>query len=112
MKPGQRHTLSARARMTAARTGRRHSPATRQKISAGNIGKHSGYLPSPQHRAAVSAALKGKPKPVEHADKISDAHIAYHERVNPPASAAERHRREKWRQYKRALRARRRAQQK
>ena len=46
---------------------------------------------------------------IDHCDKISDAHIAYHERVNPPLSPAERHRREKRRVYKRALRARRRA---
>ena len=106
--PGFKHSPEACARIAAANVGRRHSPETRAKISAGNRGKHSNMTPSPGQRAAVSAALKGKPKPVEHADKISDAHIAYHDRVNPPSSPGERHRREKRRQYKRALRARRR----
>jgi hypothetical protein len=105
---GWRHSDEARARMTAARTGRRHTPETKAKISASNIGKHSREISAAQ-RAAVSAALKGVPFTVDHCDKISDAHIAYHERVNPPASAAARHKRERWRTYKRALRARRRA---
>ena len=92
--------------MTAARTGRRHSPQTRAKIAASNIGKHSDQEISAKQRAAVSAALKGKPKPFEQRDRISQAHIA---RRPPNLPLREVQRLEARRKYKRALRARRRA---
>ena len=105
---GWRHSDESRAKMTAARTGKHHSPETRAKISASNVGKHDKEI-SAAERAAVSAANKDRPFTIEHADKISDAHILYNERTNPPSSEAERQQRESRRLCKRALRARRRA---
>ena len=106
--PNWRHTDEARARIAAANVGRRHTAATRHKIAQANRRRKYKKI-SAEHRAAISAANKDRLFTIDHCDKISDAHIAYHERVNPPLSPAERHRREKRRVYKRALRARRRA---
>ena len=92
--------------MSAAHTGKRQTAETRAKIAASNIGKHSSNLPSAKQRAAVSAAQRGKPKPLQQRERISQAHIA---RRPPDLPLREVHRREKWRLYKRALRARRRA---
>lgn len=92
--------------MSAARTGRRHTAASKAKIAAANRRREYGDL-SPEHRAAISAANKDRLFTLEHADRISDALIAYYARVSPPSSAAERGRREARRLYKRALRARR-----
>ena len=107
--PGFKHSPETRARLSAAHVGKRHSPETRQKISAANIGKHSDKKISPEHRAAVSAANRGKEFSLTHRERISATLIAYYERVSPPSSPAERHRRERWREYKRALLERRRA---
>jgi hypothetical protein len=63
---------------------------------------------TPSHRAAISAANKGRPFTVEHRERISEAMLAHYERVSPPMSPAQRAWREHRRQYKRDLREQRR----
>jgi hypothetical protein len=79
-------------------------PETREKIAAANIGKHSDKKISAEHRAAVSAANRGREFSSQHRERISAALIAFYERVSPPMSPAERLRREARRQYNRQRR--------
>jgi hypothetical protein len=104
---GWRHSNESRARIAAANLGRRHTTETREKIADANRRRQYTKL-SPEHRAAVSAANRGRPFSSQHCDRISEALIAFYERVSPPASAAARAWREHRRLCKRALRGRRR----
>jgi group I intron endonuclease len=61
-KPGTPHTEQIRASMIAFHTGRIRSDATRQKQRAAKIGTRQ----TAEHRASISAALKGKPKSEAH----------------------------------------------
>ena len=105
---GFRHTPSARARMTAAHTGKRHSPEVRAKISAGNIGLKLGLKASDAAKAKMSASRRGKRFTSEHCDALSQALLDFYQRTHPPLSPAERARREARRIYKRDLREQRR----
>lgn len=94
--------------MAAAHTGKRHSPATRRKISEGQRGLRLGQKLSEDHKAALSAGRRGMRFAREHCDNLSQALLDFYARTRP-CGPAERARREARRQYKRALRARRRA---
>jgi hypothetical protein len=107
-RPGWKHSPETRARTAAANIGRHHSIETRQKISASlrRGGKHRDKVISAGHRMAVSAAHPGKPKPLEQRERMSEAHIA---RRPPNLPLREVHRLERRRLYKRHRRERQRA---
>jgi NUMOD3 motif len=106
--PGWRHSDETRARLAAAHLGKRHSAATRQKISDGQRGLRLGQKLSEEQKAKMAASRRGKRFTSEHCDNLSQAHLERYARILPPASAAVLAWREKRRIYKRALRARRR----
>jgi hypothetical protein len=86
------HSKETKEKLRKAKTGTKtgpHSLATKEKIRAGGIGKHTGPL-SAEHKAKISAggrglkressvgrnisaALKGKPKSLEHRAALSEA---------------------------------------
>jgi NUMOD3 motif len=59
---GQVPSVSLLNRTRPGMTGKRHTEATRAKMTASHTGKNL----SPEHRAAIAAALKGKPKSAAH----------------------------------------------
>lgn len=69
---GTHRAASTRQKLSIAQAGKTLSEETRQKISAGNKGKHTGS-PSEETRQKISAAQKGisrGPLKVEHKQKI------------------------------------------
>jgi hypothetical protein len=79
---------------------------TRYAAERGILVKQLGKTLSPAHRAAVSAAHRGKPKPLEQRERMSQAHIA---RRPPNLPLREVQRLERRRLYKRCRRERQRA---
>jgi hypothetical protein len=89
---GWRHSDETRAHLSSVNVGRRHSPETRAKIAAAGVCKHSNKAISVEHRAAVSAALKGVDFTPEHCELISLALLDYYARTRPCGPAERRHR--------------------
>lgn len=70
---GLRCSAKTRAKLSAVRKGKKHTPETRAKMSDARKGKRK----SPEHRAKISAAHQGKkrgPLSSEHRSKIGVAH--------------------------------------
>ena len=71
---GRQFTTDTLSKMSASATGRRHTPEAKAKIAA----KRAVQVISEGHRYAISAALKGRPKPprsAEHSAKIAAANV-------------------------------------
>ncbi len=67
---GKHHSATTRAKISAAKKGKRMSAKARANMSVARSGKpHSA-----EHSANISAALKGKPKSAEHIAKNRTAH--------------------------------------
>ena len=64
---GHKHTAETLAKMRAAHQGQVCSPETRAKLSA--------RIVTPEWRAKISAAKKGKPKSMEHREKLRIANL-------------------------------------
>jgi len=65
-----------RAKISAARLGKRLSPESRAKLSAWRTGRKNGPM-SIEQRAKISAANKGKSPSLEHRAKLSVARKRY-----------------------------------
>lgn len=72
---GWHHNDETRRHMSAAHVGKRHSAATRQKISDGRRGLRLGSKHSPESCAKMSASHRGKRFTPDHCDALSEAHL-------------------------------------
>jgi group I intron endonuclease len=98
---GWQPTDETRANMAAAQTGRKHSSKTIQKMQESAVRRwqnkpyvltpkeherlrtlRTGAKNTPEHKAIISATMKGKPKSLEHRAKLSAARKAAWDRKN------------------------------
>jgi hypothetical protein len=96
---GRTMSQEARDAMARAQTGRKHPPTTLEKMKASAVQRHVdkplvrskdelnrlrnlavGLTRTPEHKAAISTYLKGRPKSPEHRARLAAAQSAYQQR--------------------------------
>jgi hypothetical protein len=81
--PGDTHTAESIDLIRKARTGKKHTDATKAKQSA----RKMGHAVDDEQRAKTSAALKGKPKSAEQIARMKGSAAARWERVRAEKAA-------------------------
>ena len=74
---GKHHSDETKQKISMANTGHRHTEETKRKIAEAskNRVRATGYHLSENHKANISAGLKGKSKSADHVEKVRQANI-------------------------------------